>query len=365
MEVIALIQGDEMSNLTPLFLVHAISGLALPFLHLESLSDDDRPVYGITNPIHCPGGHGFKPPSSLKDVAAFYLDGIRGIQPEGPYLLGGWSMGGMIAMFMAQMLEAQGEEVHKVIMIDSVNPEVFPEFESAEEHGEFVKATFERTISAGGLQSDDEGDGDGGGDDDFPVSSAVDDTHDAGDYVATRSRRSSLCNSPSSSGTWSARSSAASIFDANSPFMSPRSPRSPLSDDYLTDDTDCSCDSDCDEPPGMEVFLQNIKTHIHRGLDLVSSVKPGDLFTPGTKSDFDAILVKCTTRPVDVERKYKEHAGAQLIETVMREQNMRWNPLQFRSFQSIPFSGDHDSAFQPQFVGELSAILRECIEDVE
>ncbi|KAG8419707.1 putative secondary metabolism biosynthetic enzyme [Metarhizium acridum] len=358
MEVITLIQGDDMSDLTPLFLVHAISGVALPFFHLDSLSDDDRPVYGITSPLHCPGSNNLKYPTSLKDLAAFYLDGIRDIQPEGPYLLGGWSMGGMIAMFIAQMLEARGEEVYKVIMIDSANPEVFPSFKSKEEHQEFVKVTFDRTISAGGLQS-----GDGDGPDHFPASPSMTSNYEMGDYIVTQSRHSNVWNSPSSPTISSARSSAASIFDTNSPFTSP----SPLSDGFLTDDSDCDsdCGSDCNEPPAMEEFLQQIKTHIHRGLDLVSSVKPGDLFTPGTKSDFDAVLIKCTTEPIDVAKEYKANAGAQLIETVMREQNMRWNPSQFRSFQSIPFSGDHDGAFQPRFVGELSSILRECIEDVE
>lgn len=359
MEVITLIQGDDMSDLTPLFLVHAISGVALPFLHLHSLSDDDRPVYGITSPLHCPGGDVLKYPTSLKDLAAFYLDGIRDIQPEGPYLLGGWSMGGMIAMFIAQMLEARGEEVYKVIMIDSANPEVFPKFKSTEEHWEFAKTTFDRTISAGGLQSHD-----GDGADDFPVSPAITSNCEMDDYIATQSRHSSVWKSPSSPTISSARSSVASIFDSNSPFTSLGSP---LSDGFLTDDSGCDsdCGSDCDEPPAMEEFLRHIKTHIHRGLDLISSVQLGDLFTPGTKSDFDAVLIKCTAGPIDVAEEYKGNSGAQLIETVMREQNMRWNPSQFRSFQSIPFSGDHDAAFQPQFIGELSSILRECIEDVE
>lgn len=354
-------QGDEISDLTPLFLVHAISGVALPFLRLDSLSDeDDRPVYGITSPLHCPGGDGFKYPTSLKDLAAYYLKGIREIQPEGPYLLGGWSMGGMISMFMAQMLEAQGEEVIKVIMIDSANPEVFPQFKSEQEHHALAKATFNRTVSGGGLQPDD----DEGSEDGSTASSPIGHNFAAGDYKLSFSRRSSTWNSASSSTVSSARSSAASIFDTNSPitFL-----ESPLSEAYLTDDSefDSDCDTECDEPPAMEDFMQQIKTHIHRGLGLISNVKPGDLFEPGKKSNFDAILIKCTTEIPCAVRKPEIFPGAQLIEIVMRERNMRWDPAQFRSFESIPFSGDHDGAFQPQYVEELSSILRECIEDVE
>ena len=361
MEVITLIQGDEYSELTPLFLVHAISGVALPFLRLESLSDDDdRPVYGITSPMHCSGGEHFKYPPSLKSLAKFYLQGIRHVQPEGPYLLGGWSMGGMIAMFMAQMLEAAGEEVYKVIMIYSANPEVFPNFTSSDEHCEFAKATFDRTVSAGGLQMD------MGAEPEYPAPSPVFDHDEFEDYITARGRRSSTWRSAASSNT-SISSSASSIFDHSSPLMSPSSPLTP---DCLTDESDC--DSDCDSDFGdkcesLEVgdFLRQIKLHIHRGLDLIAGVQPGELFVPGEKSDFDVVLIKCTNEPVEVDRKYAGHEGAKFIQKVMRERAMRWDPAQFRSFQSIPFSGDHDGAFQPEFVGELSSILRECIEDLE
>ncbi|POR38434.1 Beta-ketoacyl synthase [Tolypocladium paradoxum] len=363
MEVITLIQGHEDSDLTPLFLIHAISGVALPFLRLESLSDDDdRPVYGITSPLHCPGGENFKYPASLKSLAAFYLQCIRGVQPEGPYLLGGWSMGGMVAMFMAQMLEAAGEEVYKVIMIDSANPEVFPNFTSSDEHGEFAKATFDRTVSAGGLQLDP------GSEPDSPIPSPVESEFDVEDYLTARGRRSSTWHSAASSGT-TVTSSASSIFDHASPLMSPWSPLTP---DCTSDESGCDSESDCgsdldgeNEPPQVRDFLRQIKLHIHRGLDLIAGVQPGELFTPGQKSNFDAVLIKCTTEPVDADRRYSVHEGVRFIQKVMRETAMRWNPAQFRSFESIPFSGDHDGAFQPQFVGELSSILRECIEDLD
>src|SRR5687767_14040460 len=106
MEVVTLIQGNEESSLTPFFLVHAISGVALPFLRLDSLGDNDRPVYGITNSIHGPGHEHLDYPSSLSALAKRYLREILKIQPHGPYLLGGWSFGVMIAMFMAKILES-------------------------------------------------------------------------------------------------------------------------------------------------------------------------------------------------------------------------------------------------------------------
>ncbi|KAM4066020.1 thioesterase domain-containing protein [Hirsutella rhossiliensis] len=366
MDVITLLQGDEASCLTPLFLIHPISGVALPFLRLEPLSDyDERPVYGITSPVHCPGGENFKYPPSLKALAALYLQEIRDVQPEGPYLLGGWSMGGMVAMFMAQMLETMGEEVLKVIMIDSANPEVFPNFSSPEEHREFAKATFERTLSAGGLQPDTPSEPSS------PILSPLDYESDVDDYdpMACSGRFSPTWRSASSSNT-TVTSSASSIFDQASPLMSDGSLLSPecMSDESDFDFYDDDCDSDFDdagEPPQVRDFMRQMKLHVHHGLELIAGVEPGQLFVPGQKSNFDAVLVKCTSEPMAVDRRYADHEGVRLIQTVMREKAMRWDPAQFRSFESIPFSGDHDGAFQPQYVGELSAILRECVEDLD
>lgn len=355
MEVITLMQGEEDSGLTPLFLIHAVSGIALPFLRLESLSDDDdRPVYGITSPVHCPGGQNFKYPSSLRELAAFYLDGIKELQPEGPYLLGGWSMGGMIAMFMAQILESRGEEVLKVIMIDSANPEVFPKFTSSQEHRAYSKATYNRTV-AFGLQME------GGNSPDSPTaSSPATSDLDGEDYMLSRAVRKNSWDTPRSSST-SASSSAASLFDDEGIEMG--TPMSPLSE-CETDLSDCDSDLELDDPPQMKDFLTQIKLHIHEGLSLIANVEPGDLFTSDKPADFDAVLIKCAPEP-DWERRQTTDENVQFIRKVMREQNMRWNPRQFRSFKSIPFSGEHDGAFQPQFIGELSSILRECIEDLE
>ena len=52
-------------------------------------------------------------------MAEFYLQEIRQVQPRGPYLLAGWSMGGLIALEAAERLRAAGEEVALVAMLDS------------------------------------------------------------------------------------------------------------------------------------------------------------------------------------------------------------------------------------------------------
>ena len=56
-------------------------------------------------------------------MAADYLEAVRTIQSHGPYLLGGWSMGGLIALEMARQIEAQGEEVRLVALFDTKAPD--------------------------------------------------------------------------------------------------------------------------------------------------------------------------------------------------------------------------------------------------
>jgi len=55
-------------------------------------------------------------------MARDYLAEIRAVQPEGPYLLGGFSGGGVTAFEMAHQLVAQGEEVAGLILLDAIPP---------------------------------------------------------------------------------------------------------------------------------------------------------------------------------------------------------------------------------------------------
>jgi thioesterase domain-containing protein len=55
-------------------------------------------------------------------MATDYIDAIRAVQPEGPYLLGGWSMGGVVAFDMAQQLHAQGQTVAFLALLDARIP---------------------------------------------------------------------------------------------------------------------------------------------------------------------------------------------------------------------------------------------------
>lgn len=152
METILHLQGNTSSHLTPLILIHPISGLALPYLALGELSQDgQRPIYGINSPIYAKKS--YHVPSSLDELAVSYVRLVQDIQPQGPYLLGGWSMGGMIAIRMAAILEMSNERIIHIVLIDSINPDTVPPFQSAQEHQNLVSLTYNRLIeNAGALR---------------------------------------------------------------------------------------------------------------------------------------------------------------------------------------------------------------------
>ncbi|WP_164000301.1 non-ribosomal peptide synthetase [Pyxidicoccus caerfyrddinensis] len=100
----------------PFFCIHPVGGTVLSYAELAHLLGPDQPFYGVQSP----GLEGEAPPSeSLEELAALYLKAVRAVQPRGPYLLGGWSMGGSLAFEMARQLESQGEEVGLLALIDT------------------------------------------------------------------------------------------------------------------------------------------------------------------------------------------------------------------------------------------------------
>ncbi len=111
----------------PLFLVHPAGGHVFPYLHLAQFLGADQPCYGL----QARGlEDGQDPHTRIEDMAAYYIQAMRTVQPKGPYLLGGWSMGGVVAFEMAQQLHAQGELVALLAMFDGRIPTpgvIFPE----------------------------------------------------------------------------------------------------------------------------------------------------------------------------------------------------------------------------------------------
>jgi amino acid adenylation domain-containing protein len=101
------------------FCVHPIGGQVLCFADLARHMGTEQPVYGLEAPGLDAVG---KIAPSIPEMAAAYLAAVRGVQPGGPYLFGGWSMGGIIAFEMARQLHEDGEEAALVAILDSWSP---------------------------------------------------------------------------------------------------------------------------------------------------------------------------------------------------------------------------------------------------
>jgi amino acid adenylation domain-containing protein len=100
----------------PLFLVHPAGGHVFPYVHLARYLGPDQPCYGL----QARGlEEGEEPHTRIEDMAAYYIEALRTVQPVGPYLLGGWSMGGLVAFEMAQQLHAQGQSVDLLALLDA------------------------------------------------------------------------------------------------------------------------------------------------------------------------------------------------------------------------------------------------------
>ncbi|WP_155060258.1 type I polyketide synthase [Streptomyces blattellae] len=103
----------------PLFLVHPSGGDVLCYRELAGLLTDRRPVVALADPA-LTGGDGAE---DIAGMAARYLAALRQYQPDGPYLLGGWSMGGTLAHAMACELQRRSERTELLVMIDSNVPD--------------------------------------------------------------------------------------------------------------------------------------------------------------------------------------------------------------------------------------------------
>nr|WP_211264344.1 non-ribosomal peptide synthetase [Streptosporangium amethystogenes] len=104
-------QGSE----PPFFCVHPAGGLSWCYMPLARYVPADIPLYGL----QARGVDGAAELArSIQEMAADYIERIRSVQPSGPYHLLGWSYGGVIAHEMAVQLQAAGEEVAALVIMD-------------------------------------------------------------------------------------------------------------------------------------------------------------------------------------------------------------------------------------------------------
>jgi amino acid adenylation domain-containing protein len=106
----------------PLFLVGAGHGDLPGFYRLASYLGADQPLFALQPPAKTEEYAAY---TSLPLLAAAYIEQVRLVQGEGPYVLAGYSAGGIVAFEMAQQLRAQRAEVVAVVILDSQFPVPF------------------------------------------------------------------------------------------------------------------------------------------------------------------------------------------------------------------------------------------------
>lgn len=103
----------------PFFCVHPAGGNVLCYMDLARELGPQQSFYGFQSK-GLAGGEAQH--SRIESMAAHYLELLRQAQPQGPYLLGGWSIGGLVAFEMMQRLQVQGHQVPLLALFDTGTP---------------------------------------------------------------------------------------------------------------------------------------------------------------------------------------------------------------------------------------------------
>ena len=109
----------------PFFCVHPIGGGVICYAELARHMGEDQPFYGL----QVPGVDAEeKLYGDIEEMASDYIGALYEAQEKGPYLLGGWSFGGLVAFEMAHQLRRRGEEISRVILLDTYLPSSIEDF---------------------------------------------------------------------------------------------------------------------------------------------------------------------------------------------------------------------------------------------
>jgi len=100
----------------PILITHGMGGNVMDFFQVVKHIQTSRPIYGM----QAKGLDGAEEPfDRIEDMAQFFLDAVKEMRPHGPYLIIGYSLGGLVALEMAQRLSGDGERVALLALLES------------------------------------------------------------------------------------------------------------------------------------------------------------------------------------------------------------------------------------------------------
>jgi thioesterase domain-containing protein/acyl carrier protein len=115
----SLVEIQSGRSMPPFFCVHPAGGNVFCYMNLARELGPEQPFYAFQSRglageelLH----------SRIEDMAAHFVELLLEAQPTGPYLLGGWSIGGLIAFEMSRQLQARGDQVSLLALFDTVVP---------------------------------------------------------------------------------------------------------------------------------------------------------------------------------------------------------------------------------------------------
>jgi iterative type I PKS product template protein len=117
-----LVQGSARSKSAPLFMTTDGSGTVESYIHLAALPEGRR-IYALESPFLLESE---KFDLTIEEMARIFVRAIRPIQPNGPYLIGGWSAGSVYAYEVAHSLTRAGEDILALIVLDMRAPSPIP-----------------------------------------------------------------------------------------------------------------------------------------------------------------------------------------------------------------------------------------------
>jgi thioesterase domain-containing protein len=103
-------------EMPPIFITHGIGGNIIDFVPLARRLQVGKPIYGLQAKGNDDGA---EPLERIEDIAQDYLQAMLQLQPKGPYLLIGYSLGGLVMLELAERLAAMGERISLLALIET------------------------------------------------------------------------------------------------------------------------------------------------------------------------------------------------------------------------------------------------------